>query len=464
MTVSTDMACIRRAQQGDAQALETLWQTYRSRVGETLQRTGVPALDVEDVAQEVWLLALQRLQQLERPEAFGAWLLEMARRTALAYHRRQKRPVPLEALEEDFRATATAASAEATFLGQETLDVVHQAVLSVPLEDRAVLVLRYWDGWRSRDIAQRLNLSVGAVDQRLSRLRKRLHAALAPYFEGSGSNGPVAPPPGTEELPSTINHQPSTIAPPPRPEEFDQALWAARLWGWAKALREETSPAGTLPLESGYIVASLRPHPDWAWARGVIEDLARAHPEPVWLRAYLSVRLAYDGYHWAERYADVLALCGKVLREDSEAEFVAAEAAHTIGASLLHWGRYEEAYAQFRRVQQAYARFRNVCVNSQFLIGWGQGMHEGQWEEALASAREVFARYPEQTWALPLAARLAATCWERLGDPTRREREILEFLALVSDESLRDQVKAWLQQPYPERRHGMEYELPSPPA
>jgi tetratricopeptide (TPR) repeat protein len=216
-------------------------------------------------------------------------------------------------------------------------------------------------------------------------------------------------------------------------------------------------------LESGYIVVSLLPHPDWTWARAVIEELAREHPEPVWLRAYLSVRLAYDGYHWTGRYADVLALCGKVLREDREAEFVVAEAAHTIGASLLHWGRCAEAYAQFRRVQQDYARFRNVCVNSQFLIGWGQGMHEGKWEEALASAREVFARYPEQTWALPLAARLAATCWERIGDSARWEQGIEEFLALVPDESQREQVKAWLQQSYPDRRHGMEYDLPSLP-
>jgi RNA polymerase sigma-70 factor (ECF subfamily) len=456
MTVLTEVECVQRAQQGEVRALETLWKAHRENVTSALQRAGVPWPDVEDVAQEVWLLALQRLQRLEHPEAFHSWLLEMARRTALAYHRKQKRPVPLEALEEDFRATATVASAEATFLDQEALDVVHQAVLSVSLEDRAILVLRYWDGWHSRDVAQRLSMSVDAVDQRLSRLRKRLRDALTPYFQGTGSNGPVAPPPSHVILDPEQREGEG-------PAAFEQALWAARLWGWAKALREETSPAGTIPLESGYIVVSLLPHPDWTWARAVIEELAREHPEPVWLRAYLSVRLAYDGYHWTGRYADVLALCGKVLREDREAEFVVAEAAHTIGASLLHWGRCAEAYAQFRRVQQDYARFRNVCVNSQFLIGWGQGMHEGKWEEALASAREVFARYPEQTWALPLAARLAATCWERIGDSARWEQGIEEFLALVPDESQREQVKAWLQQSYPDRRHGMEYDLPSLP-
>jgi RNA polymerase sigma-70 factor (ECF subfamily) len=452
MVVLADVKLVRQAQQGDVRALEALWKGHCDCVTGALQRVDVPWPDVEDVAQEVWLLALQRLQQLKHPEAFCGWLQGIARRMALAYHRKQKRPVPLEALEKEFWAEAAVDSAEATLLDQEALDVVHQAVLSVSLEDRAVLVLRYWDGWSSRDIAQRLSLSVNAVDLRLSRLRKSLHDALTPYFQGSGSPGPVA------SLPSNVILERSE-----GPTEFEQALWAARLWGWARALREETSPAGTIPLEAGYIVVSLRPHPDWAWARAVIEELAREHPEPVWLRAYLSVRLAYDGYHWAERYADVLALCGKVLREDREAEFVAAEAAHAIGASLLHRGRCEEAYAQFRRVQQDHARFRNVCVNSQFLIAWGQGMFEGKWEEALASAREVFVRYLEQAWALPLAARLAATCWERIGDPALREREIPEFLALVSDEALRDQVRTWLQQPYTERRHGLEYTLPSPP-
>ena len=458
--LAMDRELVQQAQQGEVQALERLWRAHRQGVIQALQRAGIPSPDLEDVAQEVWLQALQRLQQLQRPEAFGAWLLEMARRMARAYHRQQKRPVPLEALEEEFQATAGVASAEAIVLGQEALEVVHQAVRAVPLEDRAVLVLRYWDGWHSREIAARLGLSVDAVDQRLSRLRQKLRAALAPYFQGSDVRGEAL----TGPLPADALTGPlRTEAPRPSPEEFEQALWAARLWGWAKVLREETAPAGTIPAAAGYIVASLRSQPDWAWARRVIEELAREHPEPVWLRAYLSVRLAYDGYHWARRYADVLALCGKVLGEDREAEFVAAEAAHTIGASLLHWGRYEEAYAQFRRMQQEYARFRNVCVNSQFLIGWGQGMFEGKWEEALASAREVFARYPEQTWALPLAARLAATCWERIGDSARREREIPEFLALVPDESQRDQVRAWLQQPYPERRHGMEYDLPDLP-
>ena len=76
-----------RAARGDRDAFGQLVQIYAPMVhGILLAR--VPISEVRDLVQDVFTLALERLDSLREPEAFGGWLAMIARNRTVDYHRR----------------------------------------------------------------------------------------------------------------------------------------------------------------------------------------------------------------------------------------------------------------------------------------------------------------------------------------------------------------------------------------
>src|SRR5258708_36217044 len=91
---------VRGAQRGDRVAFAELYQRFARMVhGIVLARAARPARSnadaVDDVVQDVFLIALERIADLREPAAFGGWLAAIARHRAADEHRR--RP-PTEAL------------------------------------------------------------------------------------------------------------------------------------------------------------------------------------------------------------------------------------------------------------------------------------------------------------------------------------------------------------------------------
>ena len=76
-----------QARQGSRAAFGQLYQQY-SRMVHGLLLARVPHSEVEDMVQDVFLLALRRLQSLRDERAFGGWLAMIARNQAIDYHRR----------------------------------------------------------------------------------------------------------------------------------------------------------------------------------------------------------------------------------------------------------------------------------------------------------------------------------------------------------------------------------------
>jgi len=164
---------VRRAQLGKARAFEKLVERCERMVLAVAFATLGDAHAAGDVAQETFLKAWQRLGELQRPEAFDAWICGIARNLAIDQRRRRKPdsnaitelPIataaePSVALDDDERQQVTAALAE--------LDEI----------SRAVVVFRYYQDMGSREIAGLLDLSPAAVDMRLSRARTQLRQRL----------------------------------------------------------------------------------------------------------------------------------------------------------------------------------------------------------------------------------------------------------------------------------------------
>jgi RNA polymerase sigma-70 factor (ECF subfamily) len=117
----------------------------------------VPRDAADDLVQDVFVLALERLGTLREPAAFGGWLAMIARHRAVDHLRRTRRT---EELPDDF--------AGATSSEHEALTVL-RVVRQLPEAYRETLVLRLVEGMSGPEIAARTGLTEGSVRVNLHR-------------------------------------------------------------------------------------------------------------------------------------------------------------------------------------------------------------------------------------------------------------------------------------------------------
>jgi len=162
----------RAARNGDRSAFGELYARYARMVhGILLAR--VPRREVDDLVQDVFLLALRRLDGLRNPDAFGPWLAMIARNRATDHFRRGR----TDAAElPDHLAGAPHPEGEAI--------TVLAAIRGLPEAYREPLILRLVEGMTGPEIAARTGLTPGSVRVNLHRgiqmLRERLGKEAAP--------------------------------------------------------------------------------------------------------------------------------------------------------------------------------------------------------------------------------------------------------------------------------------------
>lgn len=159
---------VRAARHGDERAFERLYVLYGRMVhGILLAR--IPRTQVDDLVQEVFLAAWQRLSTLRDEAAFGGWLAMIARNRATDYHRQAVETVELS----DNLAGARSAP-------DASLDAARalKAIRSLPEAYRETLVLRLVEGLNGPEIAERTGLTAGSVRVNLHRGMQRLKEEL----------------------------------------------------------------------------------------------------------------------------------------------------------------------------------------------------------------------------------------------------------------------------------------------
>jgi len=160
-----EAALVRAAQSGDRAAFGTLYEQHERLVhGALLAR--VCYQDAEDLMQDVFVRALERLPSLREPAAFCGWLLTIARRMA-ADHQRSKVPT---------------AEPGISLSGGTRPDGQSFAVLAIihrlPESYRETLILRLVEGMTGPEIAARTGLTPESVRVNLCRGMKLLRAQL----------------------------------------------------------------------------------------------------------------------------------------------------------------------------------------------------------------------------------------------------------------------------------------------
>jgi RNA polymerase sigma-70 factor (ECF subfamily) len=135
----------------------------------------VPWIEVEDLVQDVFVTAMERLASLRDAEAFGAWLMRIARNRATDHLRRRFRFV--SGGESDDSATPGRPQAVASPDRTEALAVL-SVIRSLPETYRETLTLRLVEGLTGPEIAERTGLTPGSVRVNLHRGMKQLRDRL----------------------------------------------------------------------------------------------------------------------------------------------------------------------------------------------------------------------------------------------------------------------------------------------
>jgi RNA polymerase sigma-70 factor, ECF subfamily len=157
---------VEAARRGDRQAFGQLYRGYVRMVhGVLLAR--VPRADVDDLVQDVFLSAMDRLPALREAAAFPGWLASIARNRAIDFLRRRR--LPTEELVHEPAAPDGDTS--------EALAVLFE-IRALPEAYRETLVLRLVEGLTGPEIAERTGLTHASVRVNLHRGMKLLRARL----------------------------------------------------------------------------------------------------------------------------------------------------------------------------------------------------------------------------------------------------------------------------------------------
>ena len=173
--VASDSELVARCRAGDPDAWRELVERYSRYVYAITQAFRLPSHDSEDVFQDTFTRAYERLRTLRDDDAFRPWLASLTRRLCIDRLRASAREQPLEDLEgeggEDRIEELTEAFA------------VHEALAQLPGHCREILDRFFARDESYRTIADALDLPSGTIASRISRCLARLRERLTEESE-----------------------------------------------------------------------------------------------------------------------------------------------------------------------------------------------------------------------------------------------------------------------------------------
>lgn len=174
-----DADLVRRYLEGDVEAFGTLVERHERRVYSLALRMTGREEDARDATQDAFLSALRKLQTFRGEAAFTTWMHRVTVNACYDLLRRRLRAPLLRERDEDEGPRPEPGTPDHADEIDLSIDV-RAALLQVPLDFRAVLVLCDVQDLSYEDAAEALGVPVGTVKSRLHRGRVALARALGP--------------------------------------------------------------------------------------------------------------------------------------------------------------------------------------------------------------------------------------------------------------------------------------------
>ncbi len=171
--ISTE-ALVERAQEGDPRAFEALYRRSVGRVYALCLRMARDSQRAEELTQDVFVRAWQRLESFRGESQFTTWLHRLAVNVVLQEGRSKGRRESREELMEDLEAYGQRARQETPGL---RLDL-ERAIAALPDGARTVVVLRDIYGYKYDEIAEMQGVALGTVKAQIHRARRMIRETL----------------------------------------------------------------------------------------------------------------------------------------------------------------------------------------------------------------------------------------------------------------------------------------------
>lgn len=177
----SDNELVERTRSGDVRSYEELVRRYERLVGRVIYPYAGRDAAVEDLVQETFLRAYDRLSTFNPEYRFKTWLLTIANNLGIDTLRRRREVVEFNP---DLHAPLTRGP-DANADEAERARSVRDAVMTLPESYSVPLVLRYAEGLTYAEIAEVIDITIPALKSRLFRARNM----LAERLEEKGETG-----------------------------------------------------------------------------------------------------------------------------------------------------------------------------------------------------------------------------------------------------------------------------------
>lgn len=181
---STDAVLVNTTLKGDLGAYDTLVERYQRQVYSIAYRFVGNSEDAKDLTQEAFLRGFTRLNTFRQDASFRSWICRITSNLCIDRIRSRKGGDAFSLEQELENGWEPIACRDQMPEQQAIRNVVEKsvqdAVMSLPQQYRAVVVLRHLQDWSIAEIAEKLQLPEGTVKTHLFRARAILHKRLAP--------------------------------------------------------------------------------------------------------------------------------------------------------------------------------------------------------------------------------------------------------------------------------------------
>jgi RNA polymerase sigma-70 factor (ECF subfamily) len=181
-----DLDLIQRAKSGDMGAFEQLVFRYDKQVLTIAARYVQSSEDAKDIYQEVFLRVYRALPRFQIRSQFSTWLFRITTNVCLTHRSRRKRHIHTSLSQESddehggSLADAITETRSADRHAESTDMAVHvaHAMDTLSSKQRMVFTMKYYDGYKIREIAEMLGVAEGTVKRYLFAATKKMRRAL----------------------------------------------------------------------------------------------------------------------------------------------------------------------------------------------------------------------------------------------------------------------------------------------
>lgn len=173
---------VRQMKEGDKVSFDLLYDKYKNMALRTAYLITGSLSDSEDVVQDTFVKVFLHCKELKSDSGFKAWMMQILVRTAYKAGKKKSRELPDDEVVEK-ADTKTGQSSLEQILVKEEAQMLSETVRRLPVKQRTVVILFYYQECPVSEIARMLGCREGTVKSRLHVARERLRGMLDADFD-----------------------------------------------------------------------------------------------------------------------------------------------------------------------------------------------------------------------------------------------------------------------------------------